>query len=305
VDDRLYFHGLLRLRICTLNLTLPQREIAPVILSPGPPEPSAFTQPPALADFASTFDFKEAAAYPAFTTFLSPSFIPFFVSAGVLDQVHNVQKCVIGRREAIGDVVQQAAAIWTQSLDQHMWLASVLPWRIAVWQMLLEREEMAPDLAGKMQACLAGNRSALSAALARADAVSAAIGQARAELPVGAPFRVRMRLTKRDLPRLVTAQLPLALAPLRVALAIALHDFRAVEYPTTKQWLAMLAVAFHDRAFHVDADAVVSLLLREMNASNSKERSALEAIVLQMIARNPALARHFGGAQTSVEHRCF
>jgi hypothetical protein len=69
----------------------------------------------------------------------------------------------------------------------------------------------------------------------------------------------------------------------------------------------MLSVALRDRAFAVDADAVVVRILREMNECEARARPALGAVALRMVAVEPALARHFGPAaqQMTVEHRRF
>jgi hypothetical protein len=296
-DGVAYLHGLMRMRACWINLKLPRIDAASFFLAPAA-DPSLVLHPPFMETYASQYTFKEVqwAAF-AFTSFLSPSFVPFYIFAGLRDEIHSLHNCILCRYEVVADVVQLTSAIWMKGFDQQLGVASDIAWRVSIWRSLLERTEGSVlQLFTNIQECLAKNHSALASLFANSGAVQQALVQAEALTWLTPSSRaVKIRANRETLPRLVTwlSQIPPPLFnSLRSSAYLLLRDYASVDTLTERQWVTVIYGILRTFPSLVNVDFVMARLLSDINTGEPRMRLQLAFLVLILLQRDATLEKH-------------
>jgi hypothetical protein len=273
------FHGLSRLRNACIYLRLLRTDLAALLLAPWLSAVGGAWAPAHSSPVRGALHLPGAGGRgAAFTTFLSPAFIPFYGAAALTDEVYHLQKCVVPR---------QTSSLWTKNFGGNSAVASFLAWRLTVWWSLVECCEWSVHPAERqVRECLSRNHAALAARLDRAGALwlrwrprGRGAHRTRPSRLGGRRFRVAAGLAGWEEPWPVV----------QWALDLALRDYGQADCGSPRPSLALPHAAFADCAAAVKPEKMLRLLLQELDESPAREQPALGAAALPALTGDGAL----------------
>jgi hypothetical protein len=72
---------------------------------------------------------------------LTPSYLPYFLSAALFDETHQLHKLFVRQQCNASEVVRMMSSIWIEAFEKQMIMASDFSWRVSLWNALMTRKE--------------------------------------------------------------------------------------------------------------------------------------------------------------------
>jgi hypothetical protein len=233
----------------------------------------------------------------SFTSFLSCTYVPYFLISAIQDEVYQTSKVMQKQLVNIPDVIRAAHGSCARVLDKHMGMASLSAWRLSIWGGIISTGEAGSQLAGEMHDLLHTSHAAVSCLLAKVGATREAVGELLISAASGREL-AQVGVSQGNLPRVYRFLMTQAGFPvLRHRMDVAMCDFRAAEnlqnqIPSIRPWLSSLAAALWRFPECLNGEVIVARMFAEMNAGGEPKCQILMAAwVLLLIAQNGNLAR--------------
>ena len=180
-SEDFYFHGLLRVRTLSINLTLPATQnLESKILTVQQESSAPLRVLPFFQDSQFQSGPQPASERPHYvghwTSFLSSCFVPFFVRSALASEVHLCMS-VMQRRNMnlIPDLLKIANVLAIKTLDKQMMMSSTLTWRLSNLTWFLHQNDQDPNALVHVQETVSHSKLALVRMLATAGDVKGAL----------------------------------------------------------------------------------------------------------------------------------
>lgn len=303
-DENCYFAALVKLRACSINITVPLTpELYDKLLRT---DASSGTR--AVLPFFQDYALRDEEMGSLFTTFFCPIYIPYLMNSILFDEVHQMLKIMQQRAPEmvmaqLESLIMSTSSVWLHDLDKQMIMASNFAWRNTIWNRMSEiNDPKVIKYKPQIRDSLMINQRSLVSMLARAGAVKTALSLS---LVVATNYREPrpMSVNPAVLPRILRFLNGLSMQPgsiqicrdLRFKTAMSLRNFSMLMGETqgniaSQVWFRVLIAVLNCAPQVVEPVPLFTRLLSELNSGDQKmhnDGALLMSLAMWLIERNP------------------
>jgi hypothetical protein len=297
-----YFHGLVRFRTVLVNLTLPTTQgVGDRILTVDDESQVPGIELPVFRDAHCEF----------FTSFLSQSYVPFFIRAALLDEVYLCLKVAQHRstQTGISELLKFTNMIWLKTLDKQMMMASGFTWRLNILSDFLDKSpaDTPPPVIDGIRQSITTNCIILAKLLAKSGDLrsSLKILKNSVENPQSKPFLVTKLNLSRTIP--FSFEVKPHSARLKFEVQILLKNFAeafalvSALSEKSRLWVRFVVLAMQGNAIGFNKDSVFCQLLTDLNRANPKYFDFYIALIMNILSLDESLSRFLTDSSTPRE----
>jgi hypothetical protein len=109
---------------------------------------------------------------------LTASYLPYFLSAELFDETHQLHKLFVRQQCNASEVVRMTSSIWIKAFEKQIIMASDFSWRFSHWNALVTRKgQSVIQIHSEVQDNLTKNHPAMSRLFACSGALSSALDE--------------------------------------------------------------------------------------------------------------------------------
>ena len=312
-NPNIYFQGLVRLRVCTINSTLPiTRDLYRAMIRADGASASVVTLP-FVQDISPNFEHQHQSDIShRFTSSFSISHIPYIMMTAMFDETYQMRKTLQTQTPEMFPLIANMArftrSMWMKGLDSMMVMSSNIAWRVTMLrEFLASGDQQIEKCALQLRECVVLNQSMFSRALVHSGNLKSALAIMQAVSATGRDYiRYSFRIRHNQLPRVwrFVKRMPVQcfhLLRIRAFQAVKDH-MRAFQVQNPERndigaiWLRTVIDLIVHHPLLIEAEWVLNRLLEELNNCESKRQCLLMCIILKLLDQDPQLTKTLSAA---------